>query len=177
MSQLFNLLFLIYSWYIAFRKQFLNLFGPIKIIYAYNTKNKNYYNINILYWLNYIELLHTDSTIYHMIIYQKDSTYHLLHSDHRIFQNFNFDYKNLDKRIKRKNIMLLDSKKDVIQYDLNFLDNYYLMTKRYDCITDLQTIFDIFRIKCAYVQIMSFKPIKKEIIPINNTTLDLLYDN
>ena len=170
-----------YRIYIYLYKLIMNIFGPIHIIYYFDGQRKKNItlsrylvsndNPNSIFW---IKTFHTHDT--HYLAYQG----HLCHLNKLIRGK-----KISNLSYKRKNIMLLNGT-DPVNFDLNLLDNYKrsiqnksdVFGNQRECmpVKDLNTILKLFGCESSAVQIINLRPFKKEIVPVDNVCIDMLYE-
>jgi hypothetical protein len=158
--------------YIYIYKTILNIFGPCYIIYLFDGQNK--FNITFKrYFTSY-----DSNSLFYIKIYDGTNIKHIAYQgDISKFTYIKFARpgRNL---CKRKNIMFLDYNKP-INFDLNILDNYKQtinLNPDYAVITKLDHITKLLDLTVSDVQIINFDPFKKEVIPISNADINMLYE-
>jgi hypothetical protein len=168
--------------YTLIRKFLFGLMGPIYLVYKFN--GNTFTNITIFYYwtilLNMIGFKTNPSGLFYTKIIYDSETYEIIYQGDLLSINKNLFLKlsnPTEDKPKRKNIMLMNSTKEVIPCDLNRFDQYHLNTTKTDliCITNLVMIGKAFGLEYEYVQIMQMMPFKKEFLEVSKTDITQLY--
>jgi hypothetical protein len=161
----------LYKLYIILRKLLFRIIGCVYIIYHIDDKITN---ITLNYYSGYgINKYHTGN--YYLKIIGSDKVDHFAHSGNLTDIN-KISLPKSSVSLKRKNIMLLDNNTP-INFDLNKIDNYmHNMHHLKDSkLLEMKWILNCFNIKCTHIQFTTLFPFNKEIYPIDNTNVDILY--
>jgi hypothetical protein len=168
--------------YALVRKFLFRLIGSIYLVYKFD--DDIFTNITIFYYLTILLNMigfktNPEGLFYAKIIYDSEM-YELIYQGDLLSINknlFSVLSTPTEDKPKRKNIMLMNSNKEVISCDLNRFDQYYQNTKKTNlmCVTNLVTIKKAFGLEYEYVQIMQMMPFKKELIEASKTDITQLY--
>ncbi len=176
---LLNIYLYLYCLFMGFYSNILHVIGPFHFIYYCNGSDK----INLT-WRRYFRYGMNDYKrgVFYVKTINSVGTNHLAyHGNIRHFDYLKFK-KSINKLFKRKSIMFL-KKENPINFDFNLLDNYkYTIdntiwkNNKYRPVTNLNTISKIFDLDATHIQIINLKPFQKKIVPITDTTIDMLYE-
>jgi len=182
----------IYHVYIGVYKFIMSILGPIHVIYYFDGHHKK--NITLsTYFKDYNSHCSDSFTSIFWIktFYGDGPHYSAYQGNRRHLDNLTCAKIMPDLLSKRKNIMLLNGT-DPVNFDLNLLDNYkraiqnqsHFFKSSIDTeyqkkcvpVKNLNTILKLFDCESSHIQIINLRPFKKEIVPIDDMHIDMLYE-